>query len=192
MDVFSQTVVSRLARPIVFVRRRSDFHVWEWDLMAASILYFGPDEWSRVQVLKSAGYSVRECHTLEELESALETSPQPDAVMVNGVGHAYAHPAAKIIHTQMALAPVIIFPSQDEPAFEKSADLVIPPLTPPEEWLGKNGRADREESCIEGRRHRDPGTIGNTARSVELHQGGICRHKSQEHSIAGAKRTAAN
>lgn len=122
--------------------------------MAASVLYFGPDEWSRVQVLKSAGYSIRECRKLDDLESALKATPQPDAVIVNGVGRAFADPAVKIVHAQLALAPVIIFPSQDEPAFEKSDDLVVPALAHPEEWLTKlaamieRSRALREDAMV--------------------------------------------
>lgn len=103
--------------------------------MAANVLYFGPDEWSRVRVLKNAGYMVRECGKLQDLESALNAPPPPDAVMVSGAGRFFAHPAVEIVHAKMALAPVIIFPSQDEPAFEKSVDLVVPPLTRPTEWL---------------------------------------------------------
>lgn len=105
--------------------------------MAASVLYFGPDECNRVQVLESAGYIVHACHGLEDLESTLKVPPQPAAVVVSGSEPAYTRPAVEIVHARAALAPLIIFPSRNEPAIEKTADLVIPPLTPPEEWLGK-------------------------------------------------------
>lgn len=103
--------------------------------MAANVLYFGPDECKRVRVLESAGYSVREYHKIEELKSALESPSQPAAVVVSDVERPYAHPLVEIIHSRVRSAPVIIFPSRNEPELEESADLVIPPLTPPEEWL---------------------------------------------------------
>lgn len=103
--------------------------------MAANVLYFGPDEWKRVEVLESAGYAVHQCLQISDLKSALEVPPQPVAVVINSLGHTSFAPAVKIIHTQAASMPVIAFPSPGESGFEQDVDLVIPPLTPPEEWL---------------------------------------------------------
>lgn len=102
--------------------------------MAASVLYFGPDEWNRVQVLESAGYAVHQCLKISELESALKEPPS--VVLINSFGHHFSFaPAVDLVHTQATLTPVIVFPSPGESRFEKSVDLVVPPLTPPEEWL---------------------------------------------------------
>lgn len=100
--------------------------------MAASVLYFGTDECNRVQVLRTAGYSVLECNKIDDLKLALNTSPQPSAVLIRCSGR--CKPAIKIIHTA-ALAPVIVFPNPDNFEIEESVDLVVPPLTPPAKWL---------------------------------------------------------
>lgn len=103
--------------------------------MAGIVLYFGPDEWNRVQVLESAGYAVCQCLKISDLESELKKSPHPAAVVVNGFAHASFKPAVELLHTQAASARIIAFPGPGESGFEKSVDLVVPPLTPPEEWL---------------------------------------------------------
>lgn len=100
--------------------------------MAASVLYFGPDEYNRVQVLESAGYSVRACNKVEDLKLALKIPPLPSAVLMKCAG--YCKPAIEIVHSA-ALAPVIVFPNPDKFELEESVDLVVPPLTPPAEWL---------------------------------------------------------
>lgn len=103
--------------------------------MAASVLYVGPDEWNRVQVLESAGYAVHHCLQISDLEAELKNSPVPTVVVVNSFAHVSFKPAVELVHAQAASARIIAFPSPGETGFEKSVDLVVPPLTPPEEWL---------------------------------------------------------
>lgn len=102
--------------------------------MAASVLYFGPDKWNRVQVLQSAGYAVQQCLKISDLESELKKS-LPAVVVMNSSAHASFTPALELVRAQAASAHVIAFPSPGETGFEKSVDLVVPPLTPPEVWL---------------------------------------------------------
>lgn len=150
--------------------------------MAANVLYFGPDEWNRVTVLQSAGYSVRECPKLEDLDSALRVTPKPDAVVVNGFGRAYARPAVKIVHARVALAPVIIFPSQDEPEFEKSGDLVVETLARPEEWLVQMA------ALIERSRGLRKNTISLKKRSLTLIQQSV----EAQSKLAASRTSSAN
>lgn len=103
--------------------------------MAASVLYFGPDEWNRAQVLESAGYAVHQCLKISDLESQLRKSPHPAAVVVNSSAHVSLKLAVELVHAQAASARIIAFPGPGESGFEESVDLVVPPLTPPEEWL---------------------------------------------------------
>lgn len=102
--------------------------------MAASVLYFGPDEWNRVQVFESAGYAVQQCLKISDLESELKKS-LPAVVVMNSFAHVSFKPALELVHAQAASARIIAFPSPGESGFEKSVDLVVPPLTPPEVWL---------------------------------------------------------
>lgn len=119
----------RFHNAIVFVQH------WGVNQVASSVLYFGPDEWNRVQVLESAGYAVHQCLKISDLESELGKSPQPAVVVMNSFGHASFVPAVELVHLQAASARIIAFPSAGESGFEKTVDLVVPPLTPPEEWL---------------------------------------------------------
>lgn len=102
--------------------------------MAASVLYFGPDEWNRVQVFESAGYAVQQCLKISDLESELKKS-LPAVVVMNSSAHASFRPALKLVRAQAASARIIAFPSPGETGFEKSVDLVVPPLTSPDDWL---------------------------------------------------------
>lgn len=102
--------------------------------MAASVLYFGPDEWNRVQVFESAGYAVQQCLKISDLESELKKS-LPAVVVMNSSAHASFRPALELVRAQAASARIIAFPSPGESGFEKSVDLVVPPLTPPDDWL---------------------------------------------------------
>lgn len=101
----------------------------------ASVLYFGPDEWNRVQVLESAGYAVRQCQEISDLKAAFKQSPRPAVVVINSFGRAGFRPAIDVVQAQAVPPPVIVFPGPGQSGFEKSVDLVVPPLTPPEEWL---------------------------------------------------------
>lgn len=118
--------------------------------MAANVLYFGPDEWNRVQVLESAGYAVHQCLKVSDLESALRQPPQPAVVVMNSFGRANFKPAIEIIHAEAAATPVIVFPGPGETGFEKSVDLVVPPLTSPDEWLKEMAELlDRSRGLLE-------------------------------------------
>lgn len=43
--------------------------------VAACLIYFGPDEWNRILVLRKAGYDIRECHDVPALETTFKTPP---------------------------------------------------------------------------------------------------------------------
>lgn len=146
--------------------------------MAARILHFGQDECNRVIVLRSAGYSVEACPSLPNLDAALRKDAEPDAVVFSE-RHAPARHNGLTLVRSGSSAPVILFEHTlyypDEPEY----DLVIPNLTPVQEWL------DRIAAIIAQKpRSMDQGTID--PRGVDPAAKGIERPAGEMFSRAPA------
>jgi hypothetical protein len=55
------------------------------EVIAARVLHFGRDDCNRLLVLRSVGYSVDLCPTVEEFHSTLQKRTGADAILVTGV-----------------------------------------------------------------------------------------------------------
>jgi hypothetical protein len=102
--------------------------------MATCVVHFGDDVCFRLPVLKSAGYSVTECYSVELLSAAL--SQNPEAVLLEEEPGLPTE-AAAVLTRSCSAASLILFRSEVDRFTSGDFDLVIPSLTPPEEWLGE-------------------------------------------------------
>jgi hypothetical protein len=102
--------------------------------LAATIVHFGEDPCFRVPVLRSAGYTVAACESLDQL-----------AILLSGDAEAIAFEDEPDFPTREAVAlararssaPVVLFRNVPELLVPDEFDLVIPSLTAPEDWLKK-------------------------------------------------------
>jgi hypothetical protein len=103
-------------------------------VMAALLVHIGVDERYRVPVFRRAGYSVKECHTVEALHSTLLQFPNPDVVAVAEREEIDAREVASVVRSRCA-SPLVLF-QKEHPFLETSKfDLVIPFLTDRRVWL---------------------------------------------------------
>ena len=103
--------------------------------MPARIIHFGDDHWHRVSVLQHAGVKVDVCRTAGELVSNLRTGTDPDAIVISQ-SRAVDPITAKSLARTVTLAPVILFPQHPHEPDAREFDMVVQPLTPPDDWLG--------------------------------------------------------
>jgi hypothetical protein len=110
--------------------------IWEPEgvSMAARVIHFGQDDCSRVQVLRSAGYEVREAGSLRDLSFDLQCDEHVDAVVVSEDYRRTAEQAAAVVR-QHSTAPLILFRRFFDGLDESQFDRVFSPLMPPEKWL---------------------------------------------------------
>jgi hypothetical protein len=119
--------------------------------MATSVVHCGEDICFRLPVLESAGYSVTECHSVELLAEAL--TQNPEAVLLEEEPKVLVE-AAVFLTRSRSTASLILFRSEVDGFETSDFDLVIPSLTPPEEWLNEiatllqRSRAIRAESQV--------------------------------------------
>jgi hypothetical protein len=105
--------------------------------MAARVIHFGVDDCYRLSVLRRAGYDIDDCSSLVQLQAALESKREADAVMVNDCNGSVPELAISLARSWSS-APIILFPNSSRTYnAEDEADLVVPSFTPPEEWLLK-------------------------------------------------------
>ncbi|HEY3990795.1 MAG TPA: hypothetical protein VGM02_15940 [Acidobacteriaceae bacterium] len=102
--------------------------------MAASVVHFGDDVCFRLPVLRSAGYSVATCDSLELLSMTLTWDF--DAVIVEEKPRALTRDAVSLIRSR-SRASVILFRTEIDNVIPGELDLVIPTLTAPEAWLSE-------------------------------------------------------
>lgn len=113
--------------------------------MFARVIHFGPDECHRLMVLRSAGYLVKDCLSVNQLRAVLETGDIPDAVLMSDCDGALASEVTAIARDHSAR--ILVLFRNHNLAFEGPGfDLVVPCLTPPEVWL------DELDVLIEKRR----------------------------------------
>jgi hypothetical protein len=102
--------------------------------MAPLLLHFGVDDCYRVPLLRRAGYSVEDCHSLRRLRSALIEFPEPDAVAIAVNDEIEANEAVSLVRWHCT-SPLVLFQTA-KPFYETSDfNLVVPSFTHPREWL---------------------------------------------------------
>jgi hypothetical protein len=98
------------------------------------LIHFGSDDCHRVNVLRSAGYSVEECRSMRALREALSADRKPDAVFITEREDDSPGDAISLAKSQ-STAPVILFRCSHGNLSDERFDLVIEALTPPQRWL---------------------------------------------------------
>lgn len=102
--------------------------------MAARVIHFGPDDCHRLMVLRSAGYSVDGCNSLNQLRASLVSGA--DAVLMSDAEGIAPQDAVALARMQSS-APVVLFRSTNLSYEDSGFDLVVHSLTPPEVWLNQ-------------------------------------------------------
>lgn len=117
--------------------------------MATTIIHFGEDTCFRLPVLRSAGYTVEECESLDVFAGLLNGNT--DAVMLEEEPEISAPRVVTLIRARSS-APIILFRNGGIQSASDGFDLIIPALTAPEDWLRQiadlleQSRAVRAES----------------------------------------------
>lgn len=104
--------------------------------MTARVIHFGWDHCHRVQVLRAAGYEVREALSLETLELDLERDGQVDAVVLSEDERQSVERACEIARSRSS-GPVIVFRRSLRELDERKFDLVYPWVVSPHVWLAE-------------------------------------------------------
>jgi len=121
--------------------------------MATRVIHFGPDDCHRRMVLQSAGYSVDECHSINELRARLLTATALDAVLMSDVEGLTPEDVAEVARMHCCV-PVVLFRGTNLSYEDCEFDLVIHALTPPDVWLNEvdalieKSRAARADSKV--------------------------------------------
>jgi hypothetical protein len=102
--------------------------------MGAQVLHFGDDRSHRLQVLRSEGYAVDSCVSLQQMISRLRKGQDADLVCISEEPWCTAEGAVAVARA-FSRAPVILFRANNHSYVQRSWDLEVPPVTPPEVWL---------------------------------------------------------
>ena len=120
--------------------------------MAARVIHFGCDDCYRIEVLRSAGFEVRESQSIADLGIDLQRDDGLDAVfMSEDLGHDLEQAAE--VARQYTQAPLVVFRRFSEPIDISKFDKVYSSLVPPWIWLRETAalieqsRALRKESA---------------------------------------------
>jgi hypothetical protein len=98
------------------------------------IIHFGADDCHRVNVLRSAGYSVDDCRSMRAFREALNAERQPDAIFITEREDDPPGDAISLTKSY-STAPLVLFRRSHGDLSDGSFDLVIESLTPPNQWL---------------------------------------------------------
>jgi hypothetical protein len=102
--------------------------------MAATLVYYGIDTCHRLSVLAQAGYSIENCSSLDDLGTTLGYCSEDTAVLMTDHDGRLPQEAIALTRSRSA-ALLILFRNSSLACVDSSFDLVIPSLTPPEQWL---------------------------------------------------------
>lgn len=116
--------------------------------MAARLIHFGWDQCHRVAVLRSAGFEVKESHSLSTLWLDLKRDEQIDAVIVSEDDRQNAEEAADLVHQHHRLAPVIVFRGKVHSLDESKFDRVYTSVVSPEIWLAETDMLIQKSQII--------------------------------------------
>jgi hypothetical protein len=98
------------------------------------LIHFGADDCHRVNVLRSAGYSVDDCRSMRAFREALTAERKPDAVFITEREDDSPGDAISLTKSH-STAPLVLFRRSHGDMSDGSFDLVIESLTPPRQWL---------------------------------------------------------
>ena len=113
------------------------------DDIAARMLHFGTDDCNRLLVLRSVGYSVDLCSTVEEFHSVLQKRTGADAILVTGGRPVRECRKVIMLTRERSQAPLVLFNTSYDYADEGEFDLVISPSHAHGRVAAKNSRHDR-------------------------------------------------
>lgn len=144
--------------------------------MSGTVVHLGPDTCHRLRIVASAGYSVYDCDTLQELEAALGGDVSA-VVLTTGTG-ALASAAISLTRSR-TWVPLILFGDTDEDEDGSGFDLYVPAFTRPQDWIGRvtelieQSRASRSQGDTgEGTEQmRSRASAGQGAREQVQHPG---------------------
>src|SRR6266700_231459 len=102
--------------------------------VAVRVIHFGVDDCHRLKVLRSAGYTVRECSNLLQLQASLLEDGEAEAVFMSE-GAGMPPEAAVLLTRTLSPAPLVLFKGPNGHCNESGFDLVVQTLTPPDAWL---------------------------------------------------------
>ncbi|MGO9434465.1 MAG: hypothetical protein ACLPH3_09320 [Terracidiphilus sp.] len=102
--------------------------------MAANLVYFGEDTCHRLAVLARAGYSVKNCSSVCDLGFALDDPNETEAVLMADHNGHLPQDAIALVRTCSSVA-LVLFRESNDTYCESPFNLVVPSLTPPEQWL---------------------------------------------------------
>jgi hypothetical protein len=102
--------------------------------MTASIVYFGVDTCHRLPVLQRAGYSVENCCSVLQLDAVFDSGHPAEAVLMTDHEGNLPQDAITLTRSRSA-ARLVLFRDSNCSFAESAFHLVIPSLTPPEQWL---------------------------------------------------------
>ena len=115
--------------------------------IAARVLHFGTDDCNRLLVLRSVGYSVDLCPTVEEFHSLMQKRTGADAILVAGVPVRERRQVVTLTR-ERSHAPLVLFNTSYDYADEGKFDLVIPPSHAPGRVAGEDRRHDRDQAAL--------------------------------------------
>ena len=105
--------------------------------MDVQIIHYGVDDCHRVPVLQFAGYAISDCRSsIAQLRAVLQSTQNAGAVVMTGIEELAPQRAVSIARS-ISTAPLVLFPGNASGIVEPEFDLVIPALTPPEQWLSE-------------------------------------------------------
>lgn len=106
---------------------------------APAILFFGPDECLRVEVLRQAGLEVIRCASVADLILAMEETPRADAIVFSEERGKLLDEAVRAAKERSS-AVRILFQHPWTVSNEREFDLVVHSGTAPERWLEEIAR----------------------------------------------------
>lgn len=102
--------------------------------MAATVVHFGVDICYRLPVLRSVGYAVEQCDSIEHFSTFLAWDP--DMVVLEDEPLVPLRKAISFARARSS-ASLVLFRNDTATMLVEECDLIIPSLTAPEEWLGE-------------------------------------------------------
>jgi hypothetical protein len=102
--------------------------------MAARVVCFGADDCNRSLVLRNVGYQVDRCPSLIEFRTLIRERADADAVLVTERPTADRRQVVTLTR-EHSRARLVLFDNSYDDTDEGAYDLIVPPLTPPREWL---------------------------------------------------------
>jgi hypothetical protein len=137
--------------------------------MSPTLLYFGFDTCHRLSVLARTGYFIENCGSLVELAAALDSGSEVTAVLMTDRGGHLPQAAIDLTRSRSS-ALLILFRDSNLARANSSFDLVIPSLTPPEEWLTQIADLIEQSRLLDSNSQPPNAELGTSLRVVHFLQ----------------------